>query len=258
MNILTVQKSAHSLNTADTHNLSSSRFHLMNLSDLQSCICFYINKSIDINFWSVKIREINYCSIKIMICSDTEIWQKIFIHNVYNSLSVSTTSTDSLFTLSHLKAALQQKDIHIIVRDFNLYHSYWRGQWCLTKYTAVNQLVNITTEVQLDLLLSSETVTQKINAQYSTIDLVFISDWITERLLSCRVRENLYHRSDYLSVITEISLCIRDAIQLKHRAWKKLNTVKLLKFLIKAIQSMHHNSNLLQIREIVKTYVKQM
>ena len=49
MDILAIQEPARHLNARDTHNNSNSKFHLVNLPDLKSHTCIYINKKIDIN-----------------------------------------------------------------------------------------------------------------------------------------------------------------------------------------------------------------
>ena len=88
-------------------------------------------------------------------------------------------------------------------------------------------LIELATEAQLDLLLPAGEVTRRMNEQHTTIDLAFAHQWVTEKLIQCGVRENFYHDSDHLPVLTEISLEVTRAIIPPRRAWKKMNTKKL-------------------------------
>ena len=47
IDILAIQEPGRALGAPDTHNSSSSKFHLVNAAGANSRTCFYVNKRID-------------------------------------------------------------------------------------------------------------------------------------------------------------------------------------------------------------------
>lgn len=258
MDILAIQEPARHLNARDTHNNSNSKFHLVNLPDPESRTCIYINKKIDINSWQVTARERDFCSITITVHTTTNESQCIHLHNVYNPSPLSTTSTDSPSTIPRLRAALATEGTHIMLGDFNLHHPYWGGQRCFSRHAMADQLIQLVTDSRLDLLLPPGTITRQMNAQQTTIDLVFADEWITERLLKCGVREDLHHDSDHLPIVTEISLHTTAANPAPCRAWKRMDPEKLLSAIEKNFQHLHSDTQQLTSSEEIEMYAQQM
>ena len=75
----------------------------------------------------MKAAEVDYYSIKIDVIIFAGVAQAIRIYNVYNLLFIFTTSRNSPFTLFKLVKGLRNsraKNTYLVVKDFNLHHSY--------------------------------------------------------------------------------------------------------------------------------------
>ena len=147
--------------------------------------------------------------MEIDVITSAGVAQSIRIHNVYNPSPISTTSRDSPSTLPKLAEGLRSgraESTHLVVGDFNLHHPYWGGGGCLIQHAMADTLIELTAETHLDLLLPTGEITRRMNQQRTTIDLTFAQQWITEKLIQCGVREDLYYNSDHLPILTKISL----------------------------------------------------
>ena len=88
-------------------------------------------------------------------------------------------------------------------------------------------LIELTAETHLNLLLPTGEITRRMNQQRTTIDLTFTQQWITEKLIQCGVRKDLYYNSNHLPILTEISLKVIRKTPISRRAWKRINVEKL-------------------------------
>ena len=79
----------------------------------------------------------------------------------------------------------------------------------------------------LQLLLKKDTITYKEAGHQSTIDLVFISSFISESLISCKIAKEIDYGSDHYPIITCFNLqTIQKKEQLRCQ-FKKTDTSKL-------------------------------
>ncbi len=72
----------------------------------------------------------------------------------------------------------------------------------------MNALLDIIMNARLKLLLESDTITKKIHNQLTTINLVFNSEKIQFMIHKCKMRINLHQKSDHLSIVMKLCLCI--------------------------------------------------
>ena len=151
----------------------------------------------------------------------------LHIHNVYNPSPSSYSSTDSPSTLPVVRQQLATDAQHVLLGDFTLHHPFWNGITRPTQHAAADQLLNIVEEFDLSLTLPKGTVTWEARNSFSTIDLVFMSEFLAERLEHFMSRPEMIQSSDHIPISTRILLGSEQLTNLKRRAWKLLNMEKL-------------------------------
>lgn len=85
----------------------------------------------------------------------------IHIHNVYNP--IRGTKGDEQNTLPDLRRALKanESDEHIVLGDFNLHHPMWAGIQARPASSEAGDLLDLTADHHLELLLSTGTKTRQ-------------------------------------------------------------------------------------------------
>ncbi len=126
--------------------------------------------------------------------------------NVYNSCSLFTTFTKRFSIISHLNELFKNDCKQLIVKDFNLHHSYWEKWRCFTHHMMTDILLNIITNARLKLLLKLNIITCEAHNQFTMIDLVFSSEKIQFMICKCEVQIDLHQKLNYLLIITELYL----------------------------------------------------
>ena len=188
-------------------------------------VCFYINDSIDPDSWEVEFPSADMCTL-IIRTKIGETSEVIHVHNVYNPSPASYSSIDSPSTLPIVKRQLTTGSNHILLGDFNLHHPLWNDPSRTTQYAGADQLLNIIEESSLSLTLPKGTITWEARQSFSTIDLVFMSENLTERLEHCMSRPELNQSSDHIPISTRITLDSEPQTIIERRAWKLLNIGK--------------------------------
>lgn len=141
---------------ATTLSSHRSGFHLLYRPGGDTRVCFYVNEKIDPNSWEVEYPSADLCTLKIQVQSGNA-KELIYIHNVYNPSPASYSSTESPSTLPEVKRALNANPNaeHLLLGDFNLHHPYWSGTSRLTQHAAADQLLDIISGPDMELLSSS-------------------------------------------------------------------------------------------------------
>ncbi len=150
--------------------------------------------------------ESDICSIRILTRNADDKTQTLRLLNVYNSCSLFTTFTEKSSIISCLNKLLKNDCKQLIVKDFNLHHSYWEEQRCFTRHIMTDTLLNIITNARLKLLLKSDIVTCKTHNQFTMIDLVFSSEKIQFMICKCKIQINLYQKLNHFLIITKLCL----------------------------------------------------
>jgi hypothetical protein len=119
-----------------THSHSYSTFHFLHQSVLQSCVCFFINKSINPSSWTGDLPSPNDSFLRLR--SSVNGARDVVIHNIYWPIG-SRSAIASLFDVVHVPSdaktvlyliyfLLQDTFVdHIEFGDFNLHHPIWGG-----------------------------------------------------------------------------------------------------------------------------------
>ncbi len=138
-NIIAIQKSWENSFTNTIYCFSHSPFTLT-YNNCKRRSCFLINKEISSNNWDVKFSSPDLCVLNLHIEG-----LNIQIYNVYSQSSGSLFNTDYTLLISLLSVLIQQDEKHILLRNFNLHHSWWSGSSNLTIYTAAESLIKCLT-----------------------------------------------------------------------------------------------------------------
>jgi hypothetical protein len=110
-----------------------------------------------------------------------------------------------------------------MVGDFNLHHPLWSKPW-YPPHDQADELLEITQ--QLDLLTPHGSETFPTTHGGTTIDLVFSSPGLTDRLLECAVATDREHGSDYMAVRSRWNIEPVATVERRYRNWKLTDTAQ--------------------------------
>ena len=219
--ILAIQKPWHNTFISTTYNTRFNGFHLVHSGVKGSRVCFYINEKIKISTW--KVTFLTKDTDTLIIKWEDQIDRSILhIHNIYNPSSSSYNDRE-LNSLKNLLQMLTALKLHILLRDFNLHHWYWSGLRRLTQYALTDNLIEMIQKKKIRLAFSVETVTWEARHTSSMIDLVFISETLSNSILHCKSALALEQSSDHISISTEILWKTAVTQSIEWCNWKKMN-----------------------------------
>ena len=133
--------------------------------------------------------------------------QRIWIHNIYSQPPGSVSTINYSTPIPKLLELLQKEGEHIVLGDFNLHYLLWCRIRNLAAHQAADQLIEILHLFELSLTLSHAKVTREgPRGEESTIDLVFTTPTLQNRIIECQVHNDLDQGSDYFPISTEIAL----------------------------------------------------
>jgi hypothetical protein len=88
------------------------------------------------------------------------------------------------------------------VGDFNLHHPLWAAEGYEHQHEKANDLVDLAAGHQFELLLPSNTITYEKNGHHTTIDLVWGTSQVADRLVKCQARQNWWSGVDNILILT--------------------------------------------------------
>ncbi len=188
-------------------------------------VCLYVSKWIA--SWQHAAHSCDYQILAMKYCQSPETAkQTLYIHNIYNQ-----KDTDML---QLLKATLWQNRCnitdHIIVDDMNLHHSVWSGHEIETEQKT-DEFIKLTNELGLELLTEPRTVIWQREDWNSTINLIFVSQALVDRLMACEIAKNITDDSDHYSIRTLMNISTAAKNSSKRWNWRLINVKKLVKFI---------------------------
>ena len=92
------------------------------------------------------------------------------------------------------------------------------------------------------------------NKQRSTINLIFVTQGLAERLIRCEIRENLDFNLDYKAIFLNFWYKIIASQGPRRKNWKKINTTKLIEIFTQIIR----RPATPQIKEKINKYAKKI
>ncbi len=120
------------------------------------------------------------------------------------------------------KLATSLLDEHIILGDFNLYHAVWGGMEAKSDRDA-KSLLAIVEQHSLHLLSKTGTITYDEAGHQSTIDLIFASTAISERLITCKILSDSRYGSDHRPILSLFNLETIEQVVEPRRKFKETN-----------------------------------
>jgi hypothetical protein len=231
--VLIIQESWRNACVSTSYNSFNIDFHLTYHSDDDVRICFYVNTKLDVNRWSMNFSFDDVCTLEIRIVDD----RVINIHNVYNSSLIFYISRVVLIVIETIKSKLNDEKEHVLLKDFNLHHSMWKKIFKSTQHDATNQLINVVLQTRMQFTLSINTIIWETKHSNSTIDLIFMIDWLVNSVINCETRLDLDQSSNHISILITLTLEVDSMSFKQRRTWKRINVDKLRKSLLLSVVS---------------------
>lgn len=223
--IIAIQEPWRNEHVKSSYNPRSSGFHLAYCENVNTRVCFYINEKIDVDTWTVSYPTADIVSLELLIKEEQKD-RKIFIHNVYNPSPISPTSTNSPSSLPALSRCLTVGGEHIVLGDFNLHHPLWGGTRAFTQDAMADNLIDIVEAAHMDLTLPAGTITWEARKSSSTIDLIFMTENLQNKVEHCKINEELNQSFDHKPISTKLRLGTELTQVHPRRAWKSIDMAK--------------------------------
>ncbi|EED11577.1 reverse transcriptase, putative [Talaromyces stipitatus ATCC 10500] len=161
-------------------------------------VCFSVNRGLDPATWEVQYHNRELSTLTLY----TAAHGTIHIHNVYNP----GVNSNEESVISALQTAMAPRAQYIVLGDFNRHHPLWAG----TRYQHVDEeateLIDLMDEHRLEQLLPPGTITyERANAK-STIDLVWASHNLANRVVNCDTKREWWYGADHVPILTQFDL----------------------------------------------------
>lgn len=182
-------------------------------------VCFFVNKRLDPRIWSIQHHTRDMSTLTLRLPKQT-----IYVHNVYNPSPSNTGET----TLGTLRSTLQRMQAgnpgHIVVGDFNLHHPLWTDPSYSHVHDEADELINIAADYGLTQLLPVGTTTYEKQLEdgticKTTIDLVWATHDLSERLIRCEAQEQWFYGEDHIPILTEFDVEATQAHEVRRKQW---------------------------------------
>ena len=237
--ILAIKKSWRNIYTKIIYHSLKDTFQLIYLDSKKINenvvrICFFVNKRISIVDLSYSFRSEDLITLQIKLIENVNVNDEhyIQIHNLYNESNIkSCTFLTELQMFLREKNRFNNEDSnsftqHIIVEDFNIHHSIWKDVQVKADLRA-SELLTIMNEFQLISNLKFEiSIFVSCRKNEIIINLCLTTKELTNRIIICRIRENLNHDFDHLFIKTILNVSINTILSEKKFCWNRLNKIK--------------------------------
>jgi exonuclease III len=224
--IIALQEPWARQDTATTTQPDKDNYHLLYPEEAGSRVCFYISKAIDLKACIYEEKGKDY----IMLSLKTGLGKWLHIHNIYNesptALSRNEQDYRPVMTRMYEELKEHEEGDHIIIGDFNLHHRMWGGDQAKEDKES-DELIWIMELHNMELVLPQGTPTYTENCS-TTIDLVFTSASLKDRVLQCGIDETVSVFSDHEPIATELYLEIPQAAPDRRRNWKTMDEERLI------------------------------
>ncbi len=158
----------------------------------------------------------------------------IHVHKIYNSSLRNHKIIHEKENLSDIKEALHMSRKCILIKDFNLHHFTWEETFYLKQYLLLNDLIEMITNSEALLTLFQDTITRDYQESQMMIDLIFMTDNITNKLIRCEINKKMKNFSNHLLIQTVIDLRVcKESAQRSRCNWKTMNEEKFINTLRK-------------------------
>ena len=229
------------------------------LKNNEDKICFYINKRINSNIWysTWHFKDVNTITLQTLTNNAQMIQKAIHIHEAYNLSLRDHEIIHEKENLSDIEKTLQMSKESILVENFNLHHFTWEESFYSRQHLLLNELIEMITNINASLALSQDTITRNYQESQMTINLIFTTESITNRLIQCKINEEMKNFSDHLliQIVIDFRVCKKSA-QRSRCNWKTMNEEKFINILKE--QMLKSLLNQKTRRQRIKKYTKQL
>lgn len=181
-----------------------NRFHILlqptPQEDYETCprVCLYVNRRIDPTTWEVRYHNRDLSTLILQTANHGT----VHIHNIYNP-GVSSGQESAIGTLRDVITPGAQ---HIVLGDFNLHHPLWAGTQYQHVDSEATELIDLMDEHELDQLLPRGTITYEKKEAKTTIDLIWASHALSDRLIRCADKREWWYGADHVPILTQFDL----------------------------------------------------
>ena len=145
---------------------------------------------------------------------------------------------------------------HIIIENFNIHHSIWEDVQVKADLKA-SELLAIMNEFQLISNLKLEIfIFVSCKKNEITINLCLTTKELTNRIIICRIRENLNHDFDHLFIKTILNVSINTTLSKKKFCWNRLNKIKFENTLNQKLSNTSNEANMRFLNDYIMNVCK--
>lgn len=230
--ILAIQEPWRNPKNGRGYNPSGGPFRMIDAGTASTRVSVYLNRRIRDEDFEVLNVGSDLITIQLHLAKREGEREKILIHTAYNPPPESHAVRELSQQLLDITKVLDTETTQILLGDFNLHHSVWGGP-SSKRHVLAETLLQATEEKGLSLLLPPGLITrdlivnegtQQERRQQTTVDLIFGSQVIAQRIITCDVRRDLGTGSDHLPIETRFALQIGSQGQGTHGwAWKNID-----------------------------------
>ena len=182
---------------------------------------------------------------------------EVHIHGVYNPSPASYNKYRNKGNLPALQTALRMEGESVVVGDFNLHYPSWTGPSYPRQHLLADDLLNMIQARGALLALPRGTITRDYQGSQTTIDLLFVTDLLANRIMSCGVDEEIENSSDHLPIKTILNLEIqKEPERPRRRNWKAMDVEKFKNTLLAKVPDLLLNK--IVGRQRIEEYTKEL
>jgi hypothetical protein len=133
----------------------------------------------------------------------------IDVHNDYNISFSFYTTRNALAVIKTVKDCLKNDEKHFLLKNFNLHYSLWSDATRLIQHDATDQLLNVVQQTQFRFILLSNIIIWKTRQSQNTIDLIFMTKKLQEKLIHCMTRSKMNQSSNHISIFTKLMIIVK-------------------------------------------------
>ncbi|KAJ5639865.1 uncharacterized protein N7484_007727 [Penicillium longicatenatum] len=215
-----------------THQPVSSLFQLIYPStspDEPPGVCLYVSKKLDPREWSCTLVDRDYQILKLRKAHTNGNWTDLFVHNIYNRPGSGMPDK-----LRH-ELNKRKEGEHVITGDFNAHHPVWGGPGVAAEAEAEEFLL-LADQFKLDMLTECGKPTWERGGMETVIDLTWVSEELTSRLINHGRADDIEHQSDHFPIRTTLDVTTPLFEQPQRRNWTATDDKILTEFVNKHVK----------------------
>src|SRR5438132_823521 len=213
--IIAIQEPWQNPRRKTTHQPLRSGFRLYYYEDDETKVCFYVNRRIPASACEWQAASARLATLTIHLD------RTIHIHNMYNPPQEYTAGNTTV--IESVRSRLSWPGEHLLLGDFNLHHPLWGGPLVRRTHSAADALIDITQEAGIGQRIPPGTITREGQEGGSTLDLIFTSEYLAERMLSCDIDETVQQISDHRPIGTKFDLQTPEIVDKPRPNWKEMD-----------------------------------